>query len=104
MELLDNVAEEAGEHTHAPSQPKCDATKLKVNIKRTTTESLNPSRRIIAVDTENISETVAVSLSSTKSIRRNIRLHPNPLNRWREFLRLDSGNGDNNRIMMFCSD
>ena len=120
---LDNFAEQMHEHTHPPSQAKCDFTKLKAGIKRRATNSLDTARQILATEAVITPQTVAVNMPLTNSIRRNIRLqrknkhqHPNPIGReavpelpaeyhqtatGEQFLIHDSRVGDENRILIF---
>ena len=53
LNALDNFVGQMHEHTHPPSQAKCDLTKLKAGIKRRATNSLDTARQILATDAVN---------------------------------------------------
>ena len=111
------------EHTHPPSQTKCEVTQVKVGIKRRATETRDNARNILAVEVGNISQAAAVNLPSMINLGRSIRSqrqirfdHPNPVAReaipaipleltqtqtGEQFLIYDSGIGDNDRILIF---
>ena len=116
--------QEVNDHTHPPTQTKVEVVKVKASIKRRAETSLDTPQQIITGELEGISEAAAVSLPLMNSIRRNIRQQrhrnelPNPPNRAEipvlpqmyqltstggQFLRYDSGIGDDGRILIFPS-
>ena len=74
LDALDNFVEQMHEHTHPPSQSKCDLTKLKAGIKRRATNSLDTARQILATEAVNIPQTVSVNMPLTDSIHQKTRL------------------------------
>lgn len=125
LDVLEDFQGMVNEHTHPPSQVKCEIAKVKSNIKRRATETLDPARQILSGEVRNIQDAVAVNLPLNESIRRNIRLqrqirheHPNPIaigeipadlpreitetTTGERFLIFDSGVEDPNRILMFA--
>ena len=86
--VFEDLIEQRNEHSHLPSQTKCNITKTKVNLKRKATETRDTMRQILPAELGNVSEVVAVGLPSTESMRRSIRnqrqdrnQHPNPVTR-----------------------
>ena len=123
FDLFEDFIEQRNEHSHPPSQAKCNITKTKVNLKRKVTETMDTTRQILPAELGNVSEVVAVGLPSIESMRRSIRnqrqdrnQHQNPITRaaipetpqesrqtqyGERFLFFDSGVGDKNRLILF---
>ena len=83
-----NFPERINDHTHAPSETKCEIAKVSANIKRRATETQDPVQVILGRELGGISEAAAFNLPVLHHIRRNIRLQkranhqlPNPANR-----------------------
>ena len=118
-----NSLERINNHTHAPSETKCEIAKVRANIKRRATETQDPAQVILGIELGGISEAAAINLPALHHIRRNIRLQrqvnqqlPIPANREdvpelplqyqrsyanEQFLIFDSGQGDADRISIF---
>ena len=130
VKLDRNIAflQEINDHIPLPfpllTQTKVKVVKVKASIKRKAETSSDTPQQIITGELEWISEAAAVSLPLMNSIRRNIRQQrhrnelPNPPNRAEipvlpqmyqltstggQFLRYDSGIGDDGRILIFPS-
>ena len=50
LEELDNFVEQVNEHTNPPSATKCEATKVKENIKRRARDSLDNPREVVSAE------------------------------------------------------
>ena len=61
-------------HTHTPSETKCEIAKVRANIKRRATETQDPAQVILGIELGGISEAAAINLPALHHIRRNIRL------------------------------
>ena len=118
-----NSLERINNHTHAPSETKCEIAKVRANIKRRATETQDPAQVILGIELGGISEAAAINLPALHHIRRNIRLQrqvnqqlPIPANREdvpelplqyqrsyanEQFLIFDSGQGDADRVFIF---
>ena len=123
--VLDVFVDEVNGHSHAPSQTKCELTKVRANIKRKAETTQDTTQQILTVELQNITPAAAVNLPPLSSMRRNIRLQrqdrnvlPNPLRRedipvlpqqyqltaaGGQFLIFDSGVGDVNRMFIFAT-
>ena len=121
---MENIQEMINQHTHPPSQVKCEVTKLKSNINRRSTDTLDPARQILGAEVRNILEAVAVNMPLNESMRRNIRPqrqirheHHNPIaieaipelpqefqvtSTAEQFMLYDIGVGDQNRKILFA--
>ena len=118
-----NFLERINNHTHAPSETKCETAKVRANTKIRATEIQDPAQVILGIALGGISEAAAINLPALHHIRRNIRLQrqvnqqlPIPANREdvpelplqyqrsyanEQFLIFDSGQGDADRIFIF---
>lgn len=124
LDEAEDFLAEVNQHTHAPSNIKCETTKVKANIKRRATDTLDPPRHILAGELGVCPDPVAVNLPVHQSMQRNIRRqrqtrheYPNPVAieaipeipqeffftiTGEQFLIYDSGFGYENRILMFA--
>ena len=118
-----NFLERINNHTHAPSETKCEIVKVRANIERRAIETQVLAQVILEIKLGGISEAGAINLPALHHIRRNIRLQrlanqqlPIPADRKdflelplqyarshanEQFLMFDSGQGDTNRIFIF---
>ena len=62
LDGFEDFIEQRNEHSHPPSQSKCNITKTKVKLKRKTTETMDTTRQILSAKLGNVSEAVAVGL------------------------------------------
>ena len=86
--VTDESVEEVNIHTHPPSQTQVEVAKVESSIKRKSTTTQDTSQQILAVELQNVPQSVAVNLPQINSIRRNIRAQrqdrnilPTPLHR-----------------------
>ena len=118
-----NFLERINNHTHAPSETKCEIAKVRANIKRRATETQDPAQVILGIELGGISEAAAINLPAMHHIRRNMWLQrqadqqlPIPANREdvpelplqyqrshanEQFLICGSGQGDTDKIFIF---
>ena len=118
-----NFLQRINDHTHAPSETKCEIAKVRANIKRRATETQDPAQVILGRELGGISEAAAINFPVLHHIRRNIRLQrqanqqlPSPANRedvpelslqyqrsyaYEQCLVFDSGQDDADRIFIF---
>ena len=57
-----NFLERINNHTHAPSETKCEIAKVRANIKRRATETQDPAQVILGIELGGISEAAAINL------------------------------------------
>ena len=83
-----NFLERINNHTHAPSETKCEISKVRANIKRKATETQDLAQAILERELGGESEAAAINLPALHHIRRIIRLQrqanqqlPSPANR-----------------------
>ena len=69
-----NFLDQINDHTHAPSETKCETAQVRANTKRTATETQDPTQVILGSELGGISEGAAINLPALHLIRRNIRL------------------------------
>ena len=69
-----NFLERINNHTHAPSETKCEIAKVRANIKRRATETQDPAQVILGIELGGISEAAAINLPAMHHIRRNMWL------------------------------
>ena len=85
LNVFEDFIEQRNEHSHPPSQTKCNTAKTKVDLKRKATEIMDTTRQILYTGLGNVSEAAAVWLLSNEKKRsiRNQRQdrnqHPNPV-------------------------
>jgi len=124
LDEAEDFLAEVNQHTHAPSDIKCETAKVKANIKRRATDTLDPPRNIIVAEVGACADAVAVNLPLLQNMQRNIRRQrqarhefPNPVAieaipeipqqfcttiTGEQFLVYDSGFGNDDRILMFA--
>ena len=115
----------SNEHTHAPDTGRPEALRVREAIKHRAIETVETPQQIITQGIDNISDQAAVKLPAIRHIRRGVRRHrqlagqplPAPQNRdeiiipnefqntssGERFLLYDSGAGDQNRQLIFCT-
>lgn len=125
LTIMDEFVQQVNEHTHPPSQVKCEVAKVTASVKLRAETSNDTSRQILAGELIGISESASVNLPSMNAMRRNIRaarqdrnIPPQPVNivaipdipqeyqiteNGEQFLLFDSGSGDPERIIIFAS-
>ena len=59
-----NILERINDHTHAPSETKCELAKVGANIKRRAAETQDPAQVILGRELGGISEAAAIRSSS----------------------------------------
>ena len=117
-----NFLERINNHTHAPSETKCEIAKVRANIKRRATETQDPAQVILGRELGGISKVAAINLPALHHIRRNMLQRqanpqlPIPTNREdvpelplqyqrshanEQFLICGSGQGDTDKIFIF---
>ena len=117
-----NFLERINNHTHAPSETKCEIAKVRANIKRRATETQDPAQVILGRELGGISKVAAINLPALHHIRRNMLQRqanpqlPIPANREdvpelplqyqrshanEQFLICGSGQGDTDKIFIF---
>ena len=69
-----NFLERINNHTHAPSETKCETAKVRANIKRRATETQDLAQVILGIELGGILEAAVINLPALHHIRRNIRL------------------------------
>ena len=67
-------SERISNHTHAPSETKCEISKVRANIKRRATETQHPAQSILERELGGESEATAIKLPALHHIRRTIQL------------------------------
>ena len=65
LDVFEDFIEQRNDHSHSPSQTKCNIRKTRVNLKRKATETMDTTRQILSAELGNVSEAVAVGLPST---------------------------------------
>ena len=73
LTVTDDFIAQTNEHTHPPSEITCEVSKIKSNIKRRATDTMDTSQHILGAEVTNISKGAAVNLPSMENLRRNIR-------------------------------
>ena len=122
LDEAENFLQRINNHTHAPSEKKCEIAKVRVNIKRRATDTQDPAHVILGIELGGISEAAAINLPALHHIRRNMLQRqtnqqlPIPANREdvpelplqyqrsyanEQFLICGSGQGDTDRIFIF---
>lgn len=122
----DEVIEQLHEHTHPPSNVKCEVQRVKSSIKERAESTNDSTQQIMVGELQGISEAAAVNLPNVEHMRRTVRSQkrnegdmPEPPNRnaipelpmeyqqtctGERFLIYDSGIDDANRIFIFGTD
>ena len=126
VDVTDVVVEEMHEHTHPPSDTKCEVQRVKSRIKDRCGTTNDTTQRILTDVLQGVSATAAVNLPKVEHMRRTIRsqrqaaenLLPEPINRetipnltfeqqqtsnGERFLIFDSGMGNADRMLIFAT-
>ena len=73
LDEADSFLEQIMNHTHAPSETKCEIVKVRANIKKRATETQDPAQVTLGIEPGEISEEAAINLPTVRHIK-NIRL------------------------------
>ena len=123
--LNDQIVGRVNVHTHGPNNTKVEVTKVRVDMKRRPETTIDEPQRILSDGLAQASAAVAVNLPRLTNVRRTIRRYqanggdpvnprdraaipvlPNEYqltNNGDKFLLHDSGVGDPERLIMFCT-
>lgn len=126
VDLLGEVVATLNEHTHPPSETKCEVVRLKSQIKDQAETTRDTPQQVLADALGNASETALVNLPRIEHLRRTIRSQrkdnavapvipigrahipaiPLPYSQTfigEQFVLYDSGVGDNARMLVFAT-
>ena len=125
IDILGDIVGRLSEHSHPPSATKVEVTKIKAAIKDRAGTSQDSTQNIVGNELATASASAIANLPPLENMKRTIRnqrgndLPLNPVNRAgipdlpqefqvtmnnERFLLFDSGVGDQNRIILFCTD
>ena len=122
----ERVVWQTNEHTHAPNAARVEMLNVRATMKTRAETTAEAPQQIIGQAVSGISEAASALMPKVTDIRRSIRryrqaAHPEPLplpenaqdaviprqyqltSRQGQFLQLDSGVGDPNRLLLFAS-